>query len=205
MICTYLETNFILELAFAQEQNDSCNKILEFAESGRIKIVLPAFSVGECFETLVRRHKERKALQNQINTQTNQLQRSFGYGQESQQLKDFNGLLIRINETDEERMDSILSRILNVSEIIPLDKNVVQVANRYRKQFKLAYQDSIVFASIISHLNSFKQGESCFLNRNSSDFNDPDIHQALSDHDCKLLFRFDSGIQFILGHAPLHP
>ncbi|MCY2934592.1 MAG: PIN domain-containing protein [Planctomycetota bacterium] len=205
MICTYLETNFILELAFAQEQNESCKAILALAESGTIKLVLPAFSFGECFETLGRRIKEKNVLQKQINTQTKQLERSQNYKRELQQLEDFTSLLVRINEEDQNRLDSILSRMIGVSEIIPLDKDVVQVANLYRKQFKLEAQDSIVFASIISHLKSSKPSKRCFLNRNSRDFDDPDIRQALSDHDCKLLFDFDSGIQFISGHAPHHP
>lgn len=41
----YVETNFILELAFQQEQHQAVNSILELAERGKIELVYPGFSI----------------------------------------------------------------------------------------------------------------------------------------------------------------
>jgi hypothetical protein len=40
---------------------------------------------------------------------------------------------------------------------------------------------------------------SCFLNRNSKDFDDPDIIEMLESKNCKLLFNFDKGRDYVRG------
>jgi len=39
----YVESNFVLELAFLQEQSQNCEKILTLCESGQAGLLLPAF------------------------------------------------------------------------------------------------------------------------------------------------------------------
>jgi hypothetical protein len=46
----YVETNFVLELAFVQEQHESCEQIIGLCEAGRTTLVLPAF----CMSRVVR-------------------------------------------------------------------------------------------------------------------------------------------------------
>lgn len=58
----YVETNFVLELALLQEQQQSCQKLLDLAEARRINLILPAFSLTEPYETLIRREKNRRNL-----------------------------------------------------------------------------------------------------------------------------------------------
>jgi hypothetical protein len=41
----YVETNFILELAWMQEQYESCKNILTLCETGKAKLILPAFQL----------------------------------------------------------------------------------------------------------------------------------------------------------------
>jgi len=53
----YVETNFVLELALLQEQQESCQQLLNLAEADRINLILPAFSFTEPYETLIRREK----------------------------------------------------------------------------------------------------------------------------------------------------
>ncbi|WP_217429931.1 hypothetical protein [Rugamonas rubra] len=72
----YVESNFVLELAFMQEENAECEGILQLAEAGVVQLAMPAFSVGEPYETLVRRHRERRALANKLTDELKQLRRS---------------------------------------------------------------------------------------------------------------------------------
>lgn len=53
----YVESNFVLELAFLQEEHESCEELLSLSKSGDIHLVLPTFSIGEPYETWVRRSK----------------------------------------------------------------------------------------------------------------------------------------------------
>ncbi len=69
----YVETNFILEMAFRQSENEFCERIIEFAENGQITLAIPSLSIGESYETLYRREKERKAFVNDLHTRESQL------------------------------------------------------------------------------------------------------------------------------------
>jgi hypothetical protein len=48
----YVETNFVLELAFVQEQHESCEQIIGLCEAGNATAVLPAFCISESYETI---------------------------------------------------------------------------------------------------------------------------------------------------------
>ena len=45
----YVESNFILELAYLQEDHENCGRILKLAEAGKIQLILPAFAIAEPF------------------------------------------------------------------------------------------------------------------------------------------------------------
>ena len=62
----YVESNFILELAFTQDDASSCEAVLDLAERGAISLVLPAYSIAECYEALLRRSRDRSTLQDQV-------------------------------------------------------------------------------------------------------------------------------------------
>ena len=50
----YVETNFVLELVFEQEQQASCEQILALCESGRSRLIIPAYCLAEPHEKLTR-------------------------------------------------------------------------------------------------------------------------------------------------------
>jgi len=96
------------------------------------------------------------------------------------------------------RLDAVLLRLTNISRMIPLDNDVLRVSIDYQGQFALGAQDAIVFASVISHLESLDPTEEKLLvTKNRNDFLNPDISDLLSSHNCKLLFRFTDAIGYI--------
>jgi len=78
-VIVYIESNFVLELALVQEDSTSCEAILQLAETGAIMLAVPAFSLGEPYETLVRRHRERRLLAGALAGEMTQLRRSTAY------------------------------------------------------------------------------------------------------------------------------
>ncbi|MDE0349567.1 MAG: hypothetical protein OXM56_07660 [Gammaproteobacteria bacterium] len=62
----YVESNFVLELALQQEQASSCEEILELCEGVDRELVVPAYSLAEPYETLIRRRKERERIQRDL-------------------------------------------------------------------------------------------------------------------------------------------
>ena len=108
-------------------------------------------------------------------------------------------LLINSLEDDKRRLDTMLMRILEITEIIPLNKDIVANTINYRETFGLGCQDSLVFSSIISHLDRGAEENSCFLNRNSKDFDDSDIVETLENKNRKMLFSFEKGFHYLSG------
>jgi len=62
----YVETNFVLELAFLREEHDACEELLALSEEGKIELFLPVFSVGETYEAWARRSRQRAELHSRL-------------------------------------------------------------------------------------------------------------------------------------------
>ena len=79
----YVETNFVLELALLQEQHESCEKILQFQQTGKIRLIVPAYSLIEPFETIFRYAKNRSRVANDLAAEIKQLSRTKPYQEET--------------------------------------------------------------------------------------------------------------------------
>ena len=86
---------------------------------------------------------------------------------------------------------------LATAEIIPLDAAVLQSAADIEASFRLSGQDAIVLASVLRHLEAETPAESCFLNRNTKDFDDPDIRDRLEALHCKFFPNFVQALAYI--------
>jgi predicted nucleic acid-binding protein len=193
----YIESNFVLEVALSQEQHESCESIMALCESNKINLILPAYSLVEPHETIFRYGKNRTKISNDLAAEVRQLSRSKPYQEEIEALQKVTGFLIRSREEEEERLRDTIGRLLNISVVIPLDSRILTSARQYQLDHELSPQDSIVYASVLDHLNTSSASAKCFLNRNSKDFDDPDIVDTLDKYGCKMLFSFDAGYGYI--------
>jgi len=193
----YIETNFVLELAFVQEQHESCERIIELCETGRGRLVLPSFCIAESYETLIRRAKRRTQIANDLAGELGQLGRSKPYKDEIDTLRSIAGFLARSTKEEDQRAIAVLERISRIAELIPLQADIVVNATKHQATYKLGPQDSIVYSSVLHHLASARGHESCFINRNRRDFDDPDIEESLANQGCKMLFSFINGCDYV--------
>lgn len=196
----YVESNFVLEIALLQEQHASCEEILQLNEASKIQLVIPAYALAEPYETLVRHHKQRKRIKAEIDGELRQLARTTTYAQQLREFQSLTALLIDSADEETKRLERIRARILKAAEVVPLDTSVLATATQYQKIHGLSPQDSIMYVTVLSHLEQAQVSQSCFLNRNARDFDDPDLVDELSTYNCKLLVQFDAGYQFILSH-----
>lgn len=178
----YVESNFVLELALMQEEHEDCEGILSLCASAKVQLVLPAFSIAEPYETLVRRDKSRNQLAQNVDTELRELGRSKPYKAETSAYQTVTNLLLKSGEEEKDRLFQIRDRLLETAEIIPLGKDVLVSAAQLQTKHGLSPQDAIVYASVLQHLSMISSASSCFLNRNSSDFSDPDIEDTLTRH-----------------------
>ena len=195
----YVEANFILELAFRQEQHSSCDQILLLCEENIVSLILPVYSLVEPYETLYRRQKNRVKIKHELDTELAQIARSEFFASESGDLRRLSELLTHSVDEDVRNFEHVQSRLLNSAELISLDAKVVENASRYRKDHEFSKQDAIVFSSVLVHLESAHNQRSLFLNRNFRDFGNVDVLAQLGKFNCELVTQFDKGYQMILS------
>ena len=193
----YLESNFVLELAFLQAEHEECSALLRLAETEEIRLVLPAFGIGEPYETWVRRSKRRRQIHEDLTTAIRELSRSSPYEAASERLHELTSILIRSGEEEKSRLDESLEEILGTVEVIPIGPSIIKAAIEYQSTLDLSPQDSIVYASILDHLNAEPRKRYCFITRNSRDFANPTIKDELTSLNCRLLTKFADGVGYV--------
>jgi predicted nucleic acid-binding protein len=198
----YVETNFVLEITFEQEQCASCEQILSWCEEGKAKLMIPAYSLAEPHEKLIRQSSLRRDLQRSLDAELRQLSRTSSYGSRIQSIQDIASLIVKSNEEERFRFIQCRERLLKAGEVIALTAEVLTEAALFEDAYSLAPQDAIVYASIISHLRCDRPSEACFLNRNFKDFDIPNIVDELNQFNCRLIRRFDSGCSFLQSQQP---
>ena len=197
MISIYVETNFVLELVFQQGEYKSCEAILTLCQSHQVKLIIPAYSLVEPNEKLYRQAQKRTKLQEELNQELNQLQRSEVYRNRIQNLQDTANLIIASTQEERSRFSLYRNQLLDVAEIINLSQEILNHATLCESEYSLSAQDAVIYASVIHHLEETRPKQACFLNRNSRDFDSPDIVNSLQGFNCRMIPRFDHGLRFI--------
>lgn len=196
----YVESNFVLELSLLQEQEASCEELLQIGEAGRAKLIVPAYSLMEPYETLVRRHRQRKQMKTDLDVELRQLTRTAAYAQRLSGFHTLTALLIDSADEESHRLERVRTRLLKTCEVIALNASTLLAAGQYRHDLDLSPQDALVYAAVLSHLVHSGSPASCFLNRNSKDFDDPRIVDELRRRNCTLIPRFDHGLEHVRKH-----
>ncbi|RKH42087.1 PIN domain-containing protein [Corallococcus sicarius] len=205
----FVETNFVLEMAFEQPQAKACETVLRLAESGTLQLVIPAFCFIEPAETLRRRAHDHRQLQVKLEGELGVRQHSASFTA-SQHLawSTVIGSLVKSTQDADSRVKSMRTRLLQCSDVVPVSGEVIARAETFQRgDFDLHFSDAVVLASVMTHLEDASQPrrDSFFLNRNKNDFASTPIKNVLKQRHCELKTTFDGGleaIQDVLGAAP---
>lgn len=193
----YVESNFVLELALLQKQHESCSQIVDLAIEEQIRLVIPAYSLVEPYETLTRRFKKRQAIIKKMDPVLGQLGRSAPYEEQTDALQDhLTTLFIGSEEEEGNRLRNTLEKLLEVAELIPLTPTIINNSLQQQQQ-DFSPQDAVVYSSVLEHLANADGDDHVFLNLDRKGFNDPDVEDHLEEMGCKILFRFDAGMGYI--------
>lgn len=193
----YVESNFVLELALQQEECDACNAIIELASEGRLVLVVPAFSLAEPHVAIASKEKVRNQLRRDLDAQVSDLARSRPHHTVQTDFAAFAAVLADSAQFERDGVRDSASRLVQRAEVIALDAAILRSALDVQAEFAMSGQDSIVLASVLAHLEAHRPAQSCFLNRNTRDFDDPDIRKKLDDYDCKFFGKFGQALSYI--------
>lgn len=193
----YIETNFICELAFLQEEHTECRSLLDLAKrSANLELALPAFCIGEAYEASERKRRHRTQLYNSLVKEIGQIGRSTPYRALSEELRELTTLLVRSGEEQKRNLDNVLDEVLGAARILPMDRELFRKAVEVQRTRSLGPQDSIVYASVMTDLEKTSADKGCFITKNPKDFSNPDIEEDLAGYNCKLLTTFAAGLGY---------
>lgn len=193
----YAETNFILELALQRAEREECARLLAMARRGTIRLLLPSFSVGEPYEALVRRARQRAELGRRLEIEIDELGRSAPYAGSTQALGEVLGMLSTSVRDEKQQLDSVSAEVLGEAELIPMTAGVFQTAKEAESAMELTPRDAMVFASVVADLERSRAGEKCFVASNARDFSESAAQARLAQHGCKLLTRFTDAVGYV--------
>lgn len=130
-----------------------------------------------------------------------QLLRTASYASQIKSIQDLASLMVQSNEEERHRFIQCRERLLKIGEIVALTADILNEAASYETKYDLTPQDALVYASVIAHLRRSQPQQACFLNRNSKDFDSPDIVDELNQFNCKMIPRFDRGYGFLQSQS----
>jgi hypothetical protein len=108
-------------------------------------------------------------------------------------------VLIASAQIERDGLRDAISQMLRTAEVILLDGAILKSAVDIQAEFGMSGQDAIVLASALAHLEFHRPTESCFLNRNSKDFDDPDVRERLETRGCKFFGKFEDGLRHVVS------
>jgi predicted nucleic acid-binding protein len=192
-----VESNFVLELTYRQEEAGDCARILDLAEQKMIRLAIPACALFEPHETLVRRSKQRKAVAGALKDELKQLVRTdtyAGLGKASETL------VHALRESVEEQAESLartIDKVAGIATVIPLDTTIIQHARAVQLAYGLPAQDSVIFASLDKFLQTEEEEPKLFANKNRRDFRNNQVEERLAKYNCKLILLFSDARAYI--------
>ncbi len=111
----YVESNFVLEVAFNQEQAESCRAVLELAARGELRLVLPALSIAEPIHAFVRRERGRKRVAEELKQQLSQLRRSNAFRDRAPAFEDVASWLLSTLGAERTDLQRVLDELLGLA------------------------------------------------------------------------------------------
>ncbi|HWE49721.1 MAG TPA: hypothetical protein VG273_08035 [Bryobacteraceae bacterium] len=193
----YAESNFVLEIALEQDECESCTEIIRLASAGRLRLIIPAFSLAEPHQAIAGKAKARSRMRDDLRTHLNELARSRRHREIPATFDALAAALVASAEFEKEGLRRAVSQLLQNAHIVPLDAAILDSAASIEIAYGLSGQDAIVLASVFRHLEANALEESCFLNKNRWDFDDPDILERLDALRCRFFPRFTPALAWI--------
>ena len=193
----FVESNFVLELAFKQEDDSYCQSILQAAEREEHQLYLPAYCLTEVFQTLGTKRIERDEMQRYLEREVKQHLREERVvpTDMSNLLRLATNLLLARTADQTTSLYSLTEKLARIAQIIPLTAAVLQAAPFAQEQYDLTPQDALVFASVKAGLQAEATFEdSLFISRNKGDFGKSNLLEDLRQLRCDYLSSFSAAV-----------
>jgi predicted nucleic acid-binding protein len=195
-VIVYVETNFLLEIAYLQERCDSCQLILDFTKARTITLALPAYSAAEARATAHRRATERREVQAILRKHIREISRSEPFRGLSEQSRDVLTALVAGDKEARERLEVAIQTVEEHGITIPMTGEVIRMARAHELTHSLSSQDALVLASVRSHAEKSTE-QKCFISQDLRAFEEPAVLNEISSVECKFVSNFTDAVGYI--------
>lgn len=192
----FVESNFILELAFRQEEYADCDRLIRAAESQEIVLVVPVYCLTEVFQTLGQRRQERMRAQDFLQEQIRQHLREQGAATDDIMRlgASLRELLIARTDTQTAALFAITAKLSQLAQVVAMPGEVLSEAQQAQQRHSLTPQDALVYASVCYGLKSAESAECLFISRNKEDFQKEALLAELRTWNCNYLSSFRAAV-----------
>jgi predicted nucleic acid-binding protein len=184
-LIVYVETNFVLELAYLRPTSDNCHRLLDLAQDHRIDIVVSSFALVEARLAWQRNAKRRNRLHAAVRTELGELSRSRPLVDIPIQSQAFVAALIDTAQQDRARLEIAVETLAGIGTVTLTPSPTLARAYEVEQRLGLSPQDALVYASVIQHIESHASRDKLFVTQNRRDF--LVVEDDLANYDCKLL------------------
>lgn len=192
----YVETNFVLELAYLRPTSDSCQRLLALARDGKIRIVVPTFALIEARIAWQRNVKRRNRLHSEVRAELGELSRSSPLNDIALQSQAFVTALVDTADQDRSRLELAAEALLTHTTVLPTEPTIVSQAYEAEPLLGLSPQDAVIYVTVLDHA-ARNEGPKLFVTQNANDFRVPEIEGELARYGCKLLVTFDAAEAYV--------
>lgn len=195
----YVETNFLLELAYLRPTSEHCQRLIDLARAAKISLVVPAFALLEARMAWKQNAKRRNRLHSDVRVELGELSRSRPLIDIAAQTQAFVAALLDTAEQDRGRLENAIAALLHHAFVIGLEATSIAEALAVEQRFDLSPPDAVVYAAVIDHATRSGPGPKRFVTQNANDFRVPPIQDELASRECKLLVTFDAAEAYVLS------
>ena len=188
-----VESNFVLEIAFQQEEYIFCERICEGAKANAYSLHLPQYALTETFEKLRPLRNQREANQEYLLKQITQHRREAECDADAMDALSLalTNLLSERTQVQTRRLYATVGELAQLAAVILFTPVLVAEAYIKAQEHSLSPQDSLIYASVLAGLRTLPaDSPKLFVSRNADDFNKSAIKAELHALGCEYLSNF---------------
>ncbi|WP_046242520.1 hypothetical protein [Hymenobacter terrenus] len=189
----FIESNFLLELAFRQADYIFCERIWRNVRPDTYSLHLPQYALGEVFQMLRPLRNKREeylqyVLQEIIQHRREDSSDAVAMDGLTQQLTT---LLAERTQVQTRRLYAIAGEFAAKTDGHALTSNVIEEGQVVALRHGLSPQDALVYASVLAGLRGLPlHSAKLFVSRNKADFGKAEIIAELQTLNCEYLASF---------------
>lgn len=201
----YVENNFVLELALAQEEVEYVRILFDLASEGNVDLVFPVFALVEPFWTLRHREKQRRQLHESLSKQVNQLRRSDLHEQFVADFDPMLGKMLDVEMRETEEFERTLRRLIEVGFGINVDVTHISTALQYQESHAFeTFQDALIYTAVMADLETQAfEDNKCFVSKDSDAFGTRIVKDDLGRYNCRYIATFRDAVNYVRNSIEL--